>query len=56
MDVPFDTMKYEEEKLESDIKRFQELLRKYKDNIDEVLEFAELYTRLVHRRSNNKYI
>ena len=56
MGIPFDITKYEEEKIESDMKRFQELFSKYKDaNISEILEFAKLYERFVGDR-HNKYI
>lgn len=43
MNIPFDVEKYEKEKLDYEIKRFFELQKKYKDNIDEIIEFAELW-------------
>ena len=52
--VPFNVNKYEEEKYETDLERLLELLPKYKDNIDEVLEFARLYEHYV-RTKKNKY-
>ena len=55
MDIPFNITKYEEEKFESDLKRFQELFSKYKDDINEVLEFAILYECFVGNKKN-KYI
>lgn len=47
MDIPFDIEKYEKEKLDCELKRFFELQKKYKDNIDEIIEFAELWNKLV---------
>jgi hypothetical protein len=46
MDVPFNASKYHDDKLNSDIERFQELFQKYKGCINEVLEFARLWNRL----------
>lgn len=47
MNIPFDIEKYEKEKLDYEIKRFFELQKKYKDNIDEIIEFAELWSKLI---------
>ena len=55
MSVPFDITRYEEEKFKSDFNRFQELSSKYKNDIDEVLEFARLYKQFVCV-DKNKYI
>ena len=52
MEVMFDVMKYEEEKLIYDMNRFLYLYRKYKESIDEVLEFVELYNRFCHTKKN----
>lgn len=52
MGVPFDLVKYQEEKLMYDIGRFMDLYRKYKDDIDEVLEFAELCKRYYPEKKN----
>lgn len=54
MGVPFNITKYEEEKFKSDFNRFQELSSKYKNDIDEVLEFARLYKQFVCV-NKNKY-
>lgn len=43
MNVPFDIAKYEKEKLEYELKKFFELYSKYEDNVNEILEFAELW-------------
>ena len=43
--VPFNIIKQEDEELVRDINRFTELYEKYQDNIDEVLEFANLCMR-----------
>ena len=50
--TPFNITRHEEEKFNSDLDRFLELLPKYKNNIDEVLEFANLYKRFVHTKNN----
>lgn len=42
MGIPFDIIKHEDEKRVKDMNRFIELYKKYKDDIDEVLEFANL--------------
>ena len=42
MEVPFNIIKSEEEKYIKDMHRFTQLYEKYKDDIDEVLEFANL--------------
>ena len=55
MEVPFNIIKYEEEKLYSDLERFQELLKKYGNCTNEVLEFARLYNRLVSHMEQ-KYV
>lgn len=54
MEVPFDVIKHEEKKLVRDIERFHELYQKYGGCINEVLEFARLYNRLVSH-PNAKY-
>lgn len=43
MNVPFDIEKYEKEKLDYELKRFFELYDKYEDDVNEILEFAELW-------------
>lgn len=45
MEVPFDIIKQQDKELARDINRFAELFEKYKDDIDEVLEFANLCMR-----------
>ena len=45
MKVPFNIIKQQDEELVRDINRFTELYEKYKGNIDEVLEFANLCMR-----------
>lgn len=52
MEVPFNMVKYQEEKLMYDIGRFMDLYKKYKDDIDEVLEFAELCKRYYPEKTN----
>lgn len=47
MSIPFEVEKYEKEKSDYELKRFFELQRKYKDNIDEIIEFAELWGKFV---------
>ena len=54
MGIPFDIIRYEEEKFKSNFNRFQELFPKYKNDIDEVLEFAKLYEQFVCV-NKNKY-
>lgn len=55
MNIPFEVEKYEKEKSDYELKRFFELQRKYKDNIDEIIEFAELWSKLV-RNPKSKWI
>lgn len=45
MGISFDIIKHEDEKRVKDMNRFMELYEKYKDDIDEVLEFANLCMR-----------
>ena len=45
MEIPFDIIRQEDDKRIKDVNRFMELSEKYKDDIDEVLEFANLYMR-----------
>ena len=45
MEIPFNIIKHEDEKRVRDMNRFMELSEKYKDDIDEVLEFANLCMR-----------
>ena len=52
MEVPFDMVKHQEEKLMYEIDRFVDLYRKYKDDIDEILEFAELCKRYYPQKTN----
>ena len=52
MDIPFDIERRAREKLDNDIRRFFELYIKYRDNTDEVLEFAELYKKFVPVEKN----
>ena len=47
MNVPFNIEKYEKEKLNYELKRFLELYGKYEDNVNEILEFAELWRKFV---------
>lgn len=54
MEVPFDMVKHQEEKLMYDINRFMNLYAKYKDDVDEILEFAELCKRF-YPIKKNKY-
>lgn len=53
--VPFNITRCEEERFRDDLDRFLELLPKYKNNIDKVLEFVKLYERFVPVKKN-KYI
>ena len=46
-EVPFDITKYEETKFISDFAKFQELYKKYNENLEEILEFANLYNKFV---------
>lgn len=43
MNVPFDIIKYENEKLNYELKKFIELYNKYEDDVNEILLFAELW-------------
>lgn len=52
MEIPFDVERRAKEKLDYDIRRFFELYIKYRDDVDEVLEFAELYKRFVYIEKN----
>lgn len=52
--VPFNINKCEEEKLDSDLKRFVELIIKHQYDLDDFFEFAELCKRL-HIDYKNKY-
>lgn len=52
MEVPFDINKYETERLRCKLKRFYELYAKYEDDMDEILEFAELWEQFI---STKKY-
>lgn len=54
MNVPFDMVEYQKEKLLRDIDRFIYLYAKYEDNVDEILEFAELCKRF-YPTKKNKY-
>lgn len=51
-EVPFNITKHEEEKLNTDFARFQELYKKYSENIEEILEFAKLYEKFVSRKNS----
>lgn len=46
-EVPFDITRHEEMKLSSDFAKFQELYKKYNENLEEILEFANLYNKFV---------
>lgn len=52
MEIPFDIERHAKEKLMYDIGRFMDLYKKYKDDIDEVLEFAELCKRYYPEKMN----
>ena len=52
--IPFDITKFEEEKFNAEIIRFQYLYEKYNDDIAEILEFANLYNKFV-QKSNSKW-
>lgn len=52
MENPFDVMKYEDRVIIRNMSRFIDLYAKYKDNIDEVLELAELYNRFCPNKKN----
>ena len=54
MNVPFNIEKYEKEKLDYELKRFLELYSKYEDDVNEILEFAELWRKFVPTM-HNKY-
>lgn len=47
MNIPFNIEKYEKEKLDYELKRFFELYNKHEDNVNEILEFAELWRKFV---------
>ena len=51
-EVPFNITKHEEEKLNTDFARFQELYKKYDGNIEEILEFAKLYEKFVTKKNS----
>lgn len=50
--VPFNITKYEEEKFDTDFARFQELYKKYNENVKEILEFAKLYEKFTIKQDN----
>ena len=52
--ITIDIIKHEDEKRVKDMNRFMELSEKYKDDIDEVLEFANLCMRF-YPIKRNKY-
>lgn len=52
MEVPFNLMKYKEEQLVKDVNRFIELYSKFGDNVDEILEFADLCKRFYPIKKN----
>lgn len=54
MEVPFDMVKHQKEKLLRDVDRFIYLYAKYEDNVDEILEFAELCKRF-YPNKKSKY-
>ena len=54
MNVPFDIEKYKNKKLDYELKRFSELYSKYKDDMNEILELAELWEKFVPN-IQNKY-
>ena len=51
MSVPFDIIRYEEEKFNKDYENFKKLYIKYKDEIEDVLEFANLWKRFTPNSS-----
>jgi hypothetical protein len=56
MAITVDIEKCLEEKIDDDVKRFMELSDKYKDNIDEILEFVDICNRIGIHRTKNKYV
>lgn len=54
MEVPFNITKYEEEKFSKDFEKFKKLYVKYKDDIENVLEFARLWKKFTPNA--NKYM
>lgn len=52
MAIPFDMTRYEEEKLAYDVGKFMGLYVKYGNNVDEILEFADLYRRFCPIKKN----
>lgn len=54
MEIPFDIIKQQDKELIKDMNRFMELSEKYKNDIDEVLEFANLCMRF-YPIKRNKY-
>ena len=52
MEVPFNLMKYKEKQLIEDTNRFIELYAKFGDNVDEILEFADLCKRFYPIKKN----
>lgn len=55
MEIPFDIERRAKEKLDCEIRRFFELYVKYMDDVDEVLEFVDLYKKFVPS-NRNKYM
>lgn len=55
MDVPFDVTKYENDLFYKEIVRFNELYKKFADDVDDALEFAELFHILVVRQKRFKW-
>lgn len=51
-EIPFNITKYEERKLNTEFIRFQELYKKYNENVKEILEFAELYEKFIVKKNS----
>lgn len=47
VDIPFNIEKYQKDRLDYELKRFFELYSKYEDDVNEILEFAELWRKFV---------
>ena len=52
MEIPFNIEKHAEEQLNYEVQRFIDLYRLFGNNVEEALEFAELYKKLVYKKNN----
>lgn len=49
-EIPINIIECDSKKVESDLNRLQELSFKYKDDINEIIEFAKLYNKYINRK------